>query len=92
LTGKHEPRPHGEGEHLLGEQLPLEPVDLDVLPLDEVQVTGRFTGAGSGERWYYWQIPGRPESLVGYRDPEVCRQKGAEALRADRQRRAMREG
>lgn len=82
---------HGENEHLLGEQLPLEPYDVDVLPLDEVQVTGRLTGSG-GERWYYWRIPGRPESLVGYRDAEVCRLKGAEALRADRQRRAMREG
>ena len=76
---------------LLGEPLPLEPFDPDTLPLDEVHVVGRLTGSGD-ERWFYWRIPGRPESLVGYRDADVCRLKGAEVLRADRQKRALGDG
>lgn len=81
-----------EGALPLDDDVPaLEPIDDDELPLDDVSVTGKAVGA-EGEVYWYWRIPGRPETAVGYADPTVAVRKGAEVLRADRQRRTMREG
>ena len=84
-----------------GEQPPLEPgngtepvaepvvPDPDALPIDEVALVERPGGA-EGEPYWYWRVPGQPESLVGYRDPEVARKRGAVELRKRRQLQAMR--
>jgi hypothetical protein len=81
-----------------GEQPPLElpepepptvAPDPDALPLDEVALIERV-GSAEGETYWYWRVPGQPESLVGYRDPEVARRKGATELRKRRQLQAMR--
>lgn len=85
MTGDELPPAEG------AEVLPLEPeaTDPDALPLDEVEVIARPAGA-EGAPYHYWRIPGVPESLVGYADPEVARKHGALELRKRRQLRAMR--
>lgn len=85
MSDEQLPPPEGD------EPLPLEVVvpDPDALPLDEVQLIEHPAGA-DGELYWYWRVAGQPESLVGYRDPEVARHRGALELRKRRQLAAMR--